>query len=266
MTNSEMSDVLDTLLSSYQTQANFGEGASKTEITLDEYEKSVLLTQAQDYIVKSFFDRTLNYQGQGMDDSTRRQMDFSTLISIGIATKFSDSEDTSAEAYDARGLLYKMPSDVLFILNEKLEVALSYDDKKNVTAKKNYVVIPINYKEYDRLMSKSYTQPLKKQAWRLFQNDSNDDTIAELVPDANIKSEDVIAYKLRYIKRPSPIVLVDLKPDGLSVDGVTEVSECTLNPILHMDIVNKAFDLAITSRGTYADALKRHQEEQQNKS
>ena len=46
MTISEFSDGFTTLLNSYNTQAMFGEQASKAEITLDEYEKSVFLTQA----------------------------------------------------------------------------------------------------------------------------------------------------------------------------------------------------------------------------
>ena len=53
MTIQEFSNTFDTLLNSYNTTAQFGEPASKREIVLDEYEKSVLLTQAQDIIVKS---------------------------------------------------------------------------------------------------------------------------------------------------------------------------------------------------------------------
>jgi hypothetical protein len=112
-------------------------------------------------------------------------------------------------------------------------------------------------------MSKAYTQPLKKQAWRLFQNDSNNDSIAEIVPDESVKS--ITSYKLRYIKRPSPIVLVNLASDNLSIDGVSSETSCKLNPILHMEILNKAFDLAISSRGSYADAAKKRAEEVQNK-
>ena len=57
-----------------------------------------------------------------------------------------------------------------------------------------------------------------------------------------------ITYKIRYVRRPSPIVLEDL-PDGLTVDGVSTMSECELNPILHVDILNKAIELAISTRG-----------------
>ena len=76
----EFSNTFDTLLNSYSNQAAFGEGSSRADITRDEYEKSVLLTHAQDIVVKQYFDRTLNQQGQGFDDSIRRQIDFSALI------------------------------------------------------------------------------------------------------------------------------------------------------------------------------------------
>ena len=108
MTNPEFSNTFDTLLNSYNTQANFGEQASKREIVLDEYEKSVLLTQAQDIIVKSYFDKTLNQQGQGFDDSSRRQVDFSSLIKTATL-KAIDFEEGASPAFDDRGVIYKMP-------------------------------------------------------------------------------------------------------------------------------------------------------------
>ena len=53
MTCEEFSNAFDTLLNSYASKASFGDAASASSIQLDEYEKSVLLTQAQDEVVKS---------------------------------------------------------------------------------------------------------------------------------------------------------------------------------------------------------------------
>jgi hypothetical protein len=260
MTTQEFSNSFDTLLNSYSIQPGFGEGASKADVTLDEYEKSVLLTQAQDLVVKSYFYSNQNSQGQGFDDSERRQVDFSSLIKTATLTK----SDDQTSVFDDRGIIYQMPpkivngspvdgtTDVLFILNEKLIVT----EGNPVTKKENYVIVPLNYKEYDREMSKAYSQPLKKQAWRLFQNQSAGfDVQSELIPIWDI-SEDLTGedptktaiYKIRYVKRPDPIVLVNL-PDGLSIDGVTTEQSCTLNPILHVDILNRAVELALTTRG-----------------
>lgn len=249
MTTREFSDSFDTLLNSYANKAAFGEDTSKADIRLDEYEKSVLLTQAQDLVVKSYFYNNQNQQGQGFDDSERRQVDFSSLIKVATLTQSS----AQTNVFDDRGILFDMPkkisgsTDVLFILNERLLVPTGVG-----TAKDTYVIVPLNYREYDREMSKAYSQPLKKQAWRLFQNTSTQfDVQSELVPiwDAvTTENKSSIVYKIRYVQRPDPIVLVDL-PDGLTIDGVSEESECTLNPILHVDILNKAVELAIATRG-----------------
>ena len=327
MTSEEFSNSFDTLLNSYNIQANFGETASKQSITLDEYEKSVLLTQAQDAIVKSYFDRTLNQQGQGFDDSARRQIDFSSLISVKkYANRYIDTKNFTVttfnpkdpndsnwqdevlahnndKCYDSRGILVNLEPNILFMLNEKL-----------IIEGKTYIVVPINYNEYDREMSKAYAQPLKKQAWRLFSNNSTgydiqseiipiEGTVGEFkgptkyfkssgdvyvptspnsnskvktvisledLPNPTIKNDDTIyqvmmqrptkdvTYIIRYVRRPTPIILTDL-PNNLSIDGISEEQECELNPILHMDILNKAVELAITTRG--GGTMQRQQQE-----
>lgn len=269
MTIQEFSNTFDTLLNSYNTSAQFGEQASKREIVLDEYEKSVLLTQAQDIIVKSYFDGSLNQQGQGFDDSNRRQMDFSSLIKIAELNPL-DTNETEIQTFDDRGIVYQLPrkvvdgvevegtTDVLFILNEKLTQVCTKGQKKIEQWRKDFVIVPISYKEYDREMSKPYAQPLKKQAWRLFQNQATGfDINSELIPRFNVKEETSsgteptyksFVYKIRYVKRPQPIVLEDL-PNDLEIDGVTKESACELNPIIHMDILNKAVELAVATRG-----------------
>lgn len=274
MTTQEFSDMFDTLLNSYASQAIFGEGASKQEVVLDEYEKSVLLTQAQDIIVKNYFYGNQNPQGQGFDDSIRRQVDFSSLIKTETLSP-ADSP-LQNKKFDDRGIIYLMPqkgdgtytseqdrpTDVLYILNEKMIVhkysssaAGHIGDKIN-----DFVVVPLNYKEYDREMSKAYAQPFKKQAWRLFQNSSTGfDVQSELIPLWNISENNggtdengvILTYRIRYVKRPDPIILAPL-PNHLKIDGLDAVTECSLNPIVHMDILNKAVEIALSTRGRIA--------------
>ena len=247
MTTQEFSNTFDTLLNSYSSQGLFGEQASRGEIVLDEYEKSVLLTQAQDIIVKQYFEG--GGVNGGFDDSARRQVDFSNLITVEELSKETSSLPTAN--YDERSIIFKTPQ-VLYVLNEKIVVSTTVG---GVTTKRQYVVVPINYKEYDRQMSKAYAQPLKKQAWRLFQDGgaSTLDLYSEIIPvEGSISSNETPKYKIRYIRRPKPIVLVNLDfttQSDLEIDGVKTVSECELNPIMHMDILNKAVELAYTTRG-----------------
>ena len=73
---------------------------------------------------------------------------------------------------------------------------------------------------------------------------------SELIPKLGVTIND---YIIRYIRRPRPIVLTDLAAgeysDNLGVDGETETTECELNPIIHMDILNKAVELALSRIG-----------------
>ena len=248
MTTQEFSDSFSTLLNSYNTQAEFGDQASRREIVLDEYEKSVLLTQAQDIIVKSYYDRTLNAQGQGFDDTSRRQADFSSLITVAELSTYS--APSGSVKYDNRGIFFQLPTTsgntpaVLMIQNEKLL------QMESTTVVKEYVIKPISYAEYDRQMSKAYGKPLKRQAWRLFQNpNSGFDIISEVIPRETLANGQSWKYRVRYVRRPKPIILESLVGTGLTIDGIDAKTECELNPILHVDILNKAVELAIATRG-----------------
>ena len=258
MSTEEFSNAFDTALASYSHKAEFGDQASYADVALDEYEKSIFLTQAQDNIVKSYFNGRTSVDG-GFDDSTRRQIDFSSLITV---TSIEETKDASITCFDPRGKMFKLPSNdsdssetssVLFMLNEQIRI------KKGNSIVATLVVVPISYKEYDRLMSKPFAQPLKKQAWRLFQGSSDDYTIVtELILKQSIlddlsKTEGnepnkTLEYYIRYIRRPRPIILENLA-DGLKIDGTSKKTDCELNPILHIDILEEAVRLALNSKG-----------------
>lgn len=237
----EFSATFDTLLNSYNDVKDFGNTSSNISIQLDEYEKSVLLTQAQDLIIKEYFNANLNQTGEGFDDSPRKQMDFSSLITVKLVEKLvAKAGEELPLAYDDRSILYKLPANILMILQEKAKVL-----EEGVNS--SHVVIPIKYEEYDRLMAKPYAQPLKKQVWRLLQTNANE--LVELIPRNNVSIEE---YKVRYLRRPRPIVLVDLAvgeySEELNINGVSHVSECELNPIIHMDILLRAVEIAFNRR------------------
>ena len=260
MTNEEFSNGFDTLLSSYQHTAQFGEQSSIADITLDEYEKSIFLTQAQDQIVKSYFERQLNSSSEGFDDSTRRQFDYSNLITT---SKIKDIKSSATEAFSDNGIMLDFSDDVfgvyidkdtnqkykkipLFIINERVIT----EGESTQTPGQSYVIVPISYKEYDRMQSKAYNEPLKRQAWRLFETDVNTlKSSVEIILRSDAKP--FYQYVIRYIRRPRPIILVDLSDtaNSLTIDGVSKVTQCELNPIIHNEILQLAVQLALTSKG-----------------
>ena len=53
-------------------------------------------------------------------------------------------------------------------------------------------------------------------------------------------------YLIRYIVKPTPIILVDLQ--DLSINGISSKTECSLNSLIHREILEYAVRLALVSR------------------
>lgn len=218
MTCEEFSNQFDVLYNNIASNAAPG---------LTEYEKSVFLTKAQDEIVKNYFNPKGNKYDEGFDGSAKRQMDFSGLITVTSCTA------ASIGGLDLRAKTFLMPDDLFIIINETATTETGVKQ-----------VIPIRYDEYTRLMSKPYKEPLKWQAWRLVTKGEDAVTItAEIIAHSG---ETVSDYKLRYIRRPVPIILVDLNSEygDMTIHGYTDKTECELNPLVHEEILQRAIELA----------------------
>ena len=217
MTTTEFSNQFDILYNNLMSNAAPG---------INEYEKSVLLTKAQNEIIKNYFNPKGNKYQEGFDDSAKRQIDFSELSTTAKITS-----GTIGTSYDKRGKLYALPEKLMIIIQESI-----------TTNNGDFQVIPIKFDEYMRLMSKPYKEPLKWQAWRLI-TDSSDGINVEIVPHYN---DTIISYNIRYIRRPNPIILVDLSTEygDLTIDGMSAVSECELNKEIHEEILQRAVELA----------------------
>lgn len=234
MTTQEFSNEFDVLYNNIMNNQAPG---------LDEYEKSVFLTKAQLEILKNYFNPKGNKYGQGFDENAKRQIDFSTLITAAKPSLYT--APTSYIKFDDRSELYRMPSDILIVLNET--GINTVDGVKRLIS-----IIPMNYEEYARLMSKPYKQPLRNQGWRLFQSTDGVDFISEVVIKYNSTLTD---YKIRYVRRPKPIILANLKDEysDVSIDGRTAITECELDPIIHPEILQRAVELA---KSAYTGDLK----------
>jgi hypothetical protein len=129
---------------------------------LNEYEKSIFLTKAQDELVKNYFEASSqgNTIKKGFDDTILRQMDFSDLIS----NKGYEDGIVGESIVDPRAIIYDIPKsdNVYIVINESLHLMGDNGVVKGIRQ-----IIPITYLEYSRLMSKPFKQPLKSQAWRL---------------------------------------------------------------------------------------------------
>ena len=244
MTTQEFSDQFDVLYNNIMSNQAPG---------LDEYEKSVFLTKAQYEIVKNYFNPKSNKNQEGFDDSPKRQVDFSKLMAVKTPAAFTTA---NYPKFDNRSKLFTMPTDILFVLNE---TAINFiptvpgGDTAVAGTERLINIVPISFEEYARITSKPYKQPLKNQGWRLF-NGGDVSNTTYFVTEIIIKSgTNIKDYRIRYVKRPKPIILTVLSETNVSLDGLTAVTECELDPILHPEILQRAVELA---KSAYTGDLK----------
>lgn len=171
MTIEEMSNQFDVLYNNITSNQAPG---------LDEYEKSVFLTKAQNELVKAYFSPALNKTQNGFDDSPIRQADFSTIINNCTLPQLTELTNPTypLKCFDKRALTYELPEDLFISLNEQL-----------FSGKVPYTIVPITFGDYNRLMSKPYKYPLKYQAWRMITKNCKTEYV-EIVEAENVITQD----------------------------------------------------------------------------
>lgn len=238
MTNEEFSNEFDVLYNSITSNQAPG---------LDEYEKSVFLTKAQSEILREYFNSRVDGTNGGFDGSQKRQYDFSFLIKTTIldANLANEGEEGYIPKIDNRGYLFNFPEDYFLSINEVIR-----DDE---SSNKFYSVVSISYSDYQRLMTKPYAYPPKRVAWRLFigtiqktlegTSDKVTVPVAEIIGKF-VGSSDNWDYTLRYVKKPNPIILINLTDDDLSIEGKKTKTPCEFPSQLHQEILERAVTLA----------------------
>lgn len=235
MTTKEFSDAFDTLLNGYSTQMNFGDSASMGGMVLDEYEKSLFLTQAQEQIIVELYTGR-NDKTSSFEKTEELRSNLKGLIRTATLTE-SDEDFRGISKYSK---FFILPDDVLFIT---YEAATLSDEKAGCRNGAVISVIPVTQDEFDRVMNNPFRQASKRRALRL----DNGLDVAEIVTKYDIKD-----YTIRYLSKPTPIVLANLAEvsiDGVSIDGVDTITECKLDSAMHRYILERAVALAIASRG-----------------
>lgn len=147
---------------------------------LDGYEKSVFWNKATLEVLKNHLNPKGNKYGEGFDGNSKRQIEFSSLITVDDDFEITDNIVTVANS-----------DRILTILNESAKVG---DPQRTV------VVVPITHVEYDTLMSRPYKYPPRAQAWRVI------DGVDQY---RIISSEPIAGYTMRYVRMPKDINLED---------------------------------------------------------
>jgi hypothetical protein len=238
MTNKEFSDQFDTLLNSYSTVPQFGSEASGQEITLNEYEKSIALTRAEKNFVIGFYTGRNDF-GFSFEEKEIIREALDALVRTATPTELPNEYvplNVSPIQKDKHIFtFFPIPDNLLYTVFEEVKFSSYISDcEKDLYG----LVVPTTHDELWHRLNNPFRGPSKNRVLRL--NAGNN--LVELVSDYPIGS-----YLLRYVEEPKPIILIDL-PDGLSIDGISEETECMLPDITHHTILEMAVNLALQSK------------------
>lgn len=218
----EFSNSFDTLLQPYIAKESFSE---QNNLAFDEYEKSIFLTKAQEQIVLELY--------QELEQSEEVRKYLSNLIKTDNYVPVGEQDETLINN-NFKSYKVEISNDILFMIYEQCTLS----DENNCINNKVVSVVPTIHDNLDKVLKNPFKSPNNRKVIRL-----DFDNKIELISKYNISN-----YKVRYLKKPNPIILVELE-DNLSINnGDTQVSNGETNPILHERIVQRAVQLAVQSK------------------
>lgn len=216
----ELSNLFDTLLQPYITKDVSGE---QNTLAFDEYEKSIFLTKAQEQIVLELY--------QELEQSEENRKYLSNLIKTGNYVPVGEQDETLINN-TFKSYKVEIEDSVLFMIYEQCTLS----DENNCINGRIVSVVPTIHDDLDKVLKNPFKSPNSRKVIRL-----DFDNKIELISKYNVSN-----YKIRYLKRPNPIILVKL--EDLNIDKKQEVSNGETNPILHERIVQRAVQLAVQSK------------------
>lgn len=236
MTPEELSGRFDVLLNSYSQKANTGDISSVIDINLNEYEKSVFLTKAQEEVVVNLYNGK-NIYGDSFEstEEIRRYLDALVVTKTYNNSEAIDALEPTSDLENTK--VFPLPENIAFITLEK--VTYSGEEGKCSLDGYSAKVYPITHDTYNTIKDNPFRGPTKYKALRLDYGENK----VEIISKFPIKE-----YYIKYLKRPNPIILVDLTNENLQIDGKSEVQDLTLNPLLYETILQRAVALAAASR------------------
>jgi hypothetical protein len=234
MTTKEFSQQFDVLLNSFKDYHQYGITLGQI-ITLNEYEKSLYLTMAQESIVMELVTgKNANNESFEKNEEVRRYLQ--ALIhpyEISSQSNYPNSVSPYSQFFYLEDL---RAEDVWYIIYEYATVG----NGSRVTEVK-----AITHSEVNKILKNPFRSNFINRTFRLDVNDFTD-KIVELINPHTIKT-----YGFRYLKKPSPIILEDF--EEVSIGGLQTIKECELHESLHVRILGRAYEMAlqafVTARG-----------------
>lgn len=245
MTTEDFSAQFDVLVNSFALSSPNGIMLNPSDLQFDEYEKSVFLTKAQKALIIGLYNgRGVNGQSFEQTEENRRYLQ--SLIQTYKPTKVTEYTDNHTTVGET-SQVYELPQDLYFITYEQVTFEDDVDDE--CLRGKTALVTPVTQDTFYKINRNPFRGPNERKVLRLdFGNGQ-----VELVSRYNIKE-----YLIRYLAKPSPIILIELDEDEpLEIDGVKGKNNtpctCKLGESLHHAILELAVKMAIQSKSTHTN-------------
>ena len=209
---------------------------------LDEYEKSVFLTDAQEAIVIGVYNGSFGKPFESTEDVAN----FLAPLVRQADLELSDDAVLNEMRVDKiNGKIYKLPSDKDEILFRTLELCMLKNDC-DVNGNRA-IVVPVTQDEYWRTFNDPFKTCNHHRVLRLIfsKSESNSGTLDTHKYTELISKIPIMSYTVRYISRPEPIILADdLEERGLTIHGKKDQQTCLLDEAIHQAILSEAVRLA----------------------
>jgi hypothetical protein len=200
---------------------------------LNEYEKSVFLTRAEEDTVVGIYKGSIIVPFESTEEVTDY---LSPLVAQANCSAVTGEVKHIVEG----SAVYALPTDVLFRTYEKCVVST---DCGGVDAN----VVPVTQDEFWRTNRDPFKNGNKRRVLRLSYADTIMDSSAldhHLIYSELVSKYPIQSYMVRYIKRPEPIILQAIPEGYPSINGERAVKTCKLHENLHQLILMRAVELA----------------------
>lgn len=237
MNTQEMSNTFDVLINSFATSAPFGQEASGYDLTVDEYDKSIYLTKAQEEEILDLYNGN-NIYGEGFEGNEEIRRLLSSLVKTAQIEPIADT--SNLKGISANSKFFTLPANpdpaVWVITYEAVNLGTPLACS-NITTMDVY---PTTQDEYHKIKKNPFRGSNKHRALRL----DYSDTIVEI-----ICSETVSNYYIKYLTWPAPIILTEIEDEDYYIHGEHSIHDCELPEALHQRIVERAVRLALQTKG-----------------
>lgn len=239
MTTQEFSYQFDVMLRSF---------AQMGTLVLDEYEKSVYLTIAQEALVKEKY--KTNFE---QDEDLRAFL--RPLIKTVNATPATVPTGQDYLYFDKyKNSYWNISDDLWWIVYEQVTLYDEcLDDCYNGKVADLRVV---RLDELNTTLKNPFLRPNQSRVIRVDYGGQLDTPYVELISKYTVDS-----YRVRFIRRPQPIILQDL-PDDLTIYGEKTARTSELNTSTHGEILARAVQMAMVSNQANATPAPSQEQEE----